>query len=91
MNIQLNLRSFLGFSLNSLLVLKGRRRGSTKPFFFKMINTHGFYNVLQIACWYWPDLAIVQENRLGLLELKTGSWISKKFELVKHLKLMELN
>ena len=25
-----------------------------------------FWDFLEIACWYWPDLAIMQANKLGL-------------------------
>ena len=25
-----------------------------------------FWDFLEIACWYWPDLAIIQANKLGL-------------------------
>ena len=25
-----------------------------------------FWDFLEIACWYWPDLAIIQATKLGL-------------------------
>ena len=30
-----------------------------------LIQAH-FWDFLEIACWYWPDLAIIQATKLGL-------------------------
>ena len=30
-----------------------------------LIHAH-FWEFLEIACWYWPDLAIIQAPKLGL-------------------------
>ena len=30
-----------------------------------LIRAH-FWDFLEIACWYWPDLAIIQATKLGL-------------------------
>ena len=30
-----------------------------------LIQAH-FWDFLEIACWYWPDLTIIQANKLGL-------------------------
>ena len=31
----------------------------------KLIQAH-FWDFLEIACWYWPDLAIFQADNLGI-------------------------
>ena len=33
-----------------------------------LIQAH-FWDFLEIACWYWPDLAIIQATKLGLARI----------------------
>ena len=37
-----------------------------------LIQTH-FLDFLEIACCYWPDLTIIQDNRLGLGRINLNS------------------
>ena len=32
---------------------------------FNLFQAH-FWDFLEIACWYWPDLARIQASKLGL-------------------------
>ena len=37
-----------------------------------------FWDLLEIACWYWPDLAIIQATKLGLGRISLTSKLNVK-------------
>ena len=40
-----------------------------------------FWDFLEIACWYWPDLARIQASKLGLGITSNGNMNFKLFQL----------
>ena len=46
-----------------------------------LIQDH-FWDFIEIACWYWPDLAIIQATKLGFGRISLNfKQISREFKL----------